>query len=238
MTSGLPDQKKEWIELGRSTSSPKENTDRAIVELDDYYVVIGFEVNNPKAFMDKTHDLAVDYGHAFYYVVKNSLISKALSFGPGDEGKIGWFNSGRPAPIKDGYMNSRPGDVDYPIRETVKAFKIALTPAQGRILELETEKFREKVKSGKEKYTAYLNDTCAESARDLLDAADIRTPSGSGRVKHSDILSFPIAYAINPYMWYSNFVDEGISEMVMELGEDEEWQPPVGEIDPIFGSAS
>ncbi|GGC25592.1 hypothetical protein [Pseudoduganella buxea] len=28
--------------------------------------------------------LAVDYGHAFHYIVKNSLISKALSFGPGN----------------------------------------------------------------------------------------------------------------------------------------------------------
>jgi hypothetical protein len=54
---------------------------RAEVTLDSYYLVVGFEVNFPKAFVNQVHDLHVDYGHAFFYLVKNSKIEKSFSFG-------------------------------------------------------------------------------------------------------------------------------------------------------------
>jgi len=70
-----------WVKIGSSETSPVENKRRAQVFVDSYYVVVGFEVNNPKAFVDNVQDLAVDYGHAFLYVVKNTTIVKSFSFG-------------------------------------------------------------------------------------------------------------------------------------------------------------
>lgn len=233
-----------WVEVGRSTTTDPKNEVRKEVELDDYYVVIGFEVNNPAAFKDNTHDLAIDYGHAFFYIVKNRIISKLFSFGPGGMGKNGWFDKGSRternaynfgAVLKDGYKNSRPGDADYPISETVKAFKIALTPKQGKDLETETDAVRKDVRSGKQRYTAYVNDTCAETARDILTKAKISTPSASGKVKHSGIIGIPVAYAANPYMWHHNFKQSGSLEVTFTPPTGMEWHPPTGEMDPIFG---
>jgi hypothetical protein len=245
MIASTPPPEKKWVEIGRSTTSSPDNKKRAEVKVDDYYVVVGFEVNNASAFKDDTQDLAIDYGHAFFYVVKNKVIVKLLSFGPGGAGKTGWFNRGSSeAPngyntgafIKDGYQNSRPGDADYPITETVKAFKINLTQKQGTDLVAVTENARKDIKSGKQRYTAYLNDTCAETARDILKKASITTPSGSGKVKHSDIVSFPIAYAVNPYMWHHNFKKEGKTEVTYKPPYAS-WRPPTGEMDPIFGNS-
>ena len=235
MTVGCLETSTRWVEVERSTTSPRENTERKEVKLDSYYVVIGFEVNNEEAFVDNIHDLAKDYGHAFYYLVKNDEIAKVVSFGPGGAGKTGWFNSQRPTFIKDGYFNSRPGDPDYHVTENVSAFKISLTVKQGLALERVTDSFRADVKAGKERYTAYLNDTCAETARDLLDEAGIDTPSGSGKIKNSAVLSFSLVYAVNPYRWHANFLKNGFVERKFEVAKDTEWIPEVGQADPIFG---
>lgn len=42
--------------------------------------------------------------------------------------------------------------------------------------------FTKKVNNGKEKYTAYINDTCAETAKDILDDSGIETPDADGYV--------------------------------------------------------
>lgn len=237
-------QKKSWIEIGSSTTSPKDNKTRAEVVVDDYYVVIGFEVNKSEAFKDETQDLGKDYGHAFFYLVKNKKVVKSFSFGPKGPGKIGWFDSGgiggvdnkydTGAVLKDGYKDSRPGSPDYHISEPVKVFKLKLTPKQARDLITETDLVREKINSGKQKYTAFMNDTCAETARDILKSANIDTPSGSGKIKHSGVASFPIAYAVNPYMWHHNFIKNGNTETSFDPPGRPEWHPPIGEPDPIF----
>lgn len=234
------EKKSTWTEIGRSVSSLVSKTERKEVKVDEYYVVVGFEVNYPKAFVkgvvvngkyipdfimdgDVTaliHDLGVDYGHAFFYVVKNKIITKVFSFGPTGAGKVGWFGAGagdtepsnkynRGAILKDGYKNSRPGTPDYNIKEEINAFKIPLTLKQGIALESATDEKRTKITSGKQKYTAYANDTCAEEARDVLSSAGIDTPSGSGWVKHSGVVSFPLVYAVNPYMWNHRLKAEG-----------------------------
>lgn len=240
--SDQPGKALKWSEIGKSTTTPIDNKVRKEVRVDEYYVVVGFEVNNPAAFKDGTQDLAIDYGHAFFYVVKNHIISKVFSFGPKGAGKVGWFGRGSSdtpnnyntgAVVKDGFKNARPGNPDYAITEEVKAFKLLLTTKQGIALELETEKTRQKIIAGKQKYTAYMNDTCAETARDVLAAADISTPSGSGAVKHSGVINVSIAYAANPYKWHQNFVKAGHVEVVGKL-DDGNPAMLLGRGDPLF----
>ena len=131
------EKKSQWIEIGRSVRSDPKNTTRKEVRVDDYYVVVGFEVNNPHAFVNDTQDLAVDYGHAFFYEVKNAVVHRVFSFGPNAAGKVGWIDKGGPdfmpnafnigAILKDGYKNARPGTPDYGISEKITAFKVPLT---------------------------------------------------------------------------------------------------------------
>lgn len=78
-----------WIPVGSSQTSPIENMKRTHVALDSYYVVIGFEVNRLEAYKNDVHDLALDYGHAFFYLVKNTKIMNSFSFGPWGVGKVG-----------------------------------------------------------------------------------------------------------------------------------------------------
>ena len=218
MTAGH-DCSSSWTKIGQSRTTPVNNTNRAEVMLDIFYLVVGFEVNYPKAFVNEVHDLSVDYGHAFFYFVKNTKIIKSFSFGPAGEGKTGWLGKGEQAGFgrnayntgaikKDGYRNSRPGTPDFPIRELVKAFRISLSSEQAKKLEIMTEKARLEILNGDIPYTAMLNDTCGETAKEVLDSAGIITPSGSGLVKHSKILDFPIAYAVNPYKWHKDFRDK------------------------------
>lgn len=239
------EKKPQWKEVGRSVTSDPKNTTRKEVKLDDYYVVVGFEVNNALAFVDDTQDLGVDYGHAFFYEVKNGVISRVFSFGPMSAGKVGWNGKGGPdfmpngynrgAILKDGYKNARDGTPDYGISEKITAFKIPLTIKQGLALEKEADAMRKKIIDKKQKYTAYLNDTCAETARDVLDDAGIDTPGGSGWIKHSGVASFALVKAVNPYMWHKNFAKSSYKTGVfMPPKTTDQWTPPVGQGDPIF----
>jgi hypothetical protein len=218
-----------WEEIGRSTTSPIENKERKEVKVDEYYVVVGFEVNHPEAFVDNTHDLAVDYGHAFFYVVKNKVVSKFLSFGPAGVGKVVPYS-----PIKDGYANARPGTPDYGIDDKVKAFKIILTVKQGIKLEAKTEERRKLIISKKLKYTAWSNATCANTARSVLSDAGINTPSGDSNVKKSDVLGKVfIPWQVNPYKWHDSFVKAKQKE-VTYVPPSKGWTVSVGDADPIF----
>jgi hypothetical protein len=238
-----PEPKPAWKEIGRSVTTPTSKTERKEVKVDDYYVVVGFEVNNPSAFVDDVQNLDVshggDYGHAFFYVVKNKLITKVFSFGPSGKGKVGWFDQGSRysvtntgALIKDGYKSARPGTPDYGVTEKITAFKIALTHNQGRRLEVETDSLRSKIDSGKQKYTVWVNDTCAETARDLLSSAGVETPSGSGWIKYSGLLDKGSVYAVNPYMWAKNFSKSTSPKAEGNMTIDPtKW---VGRPDPLF----
>lgn len=233
-----------WAQVGQSRASPIDNRKRAEIALDSYYLVVGFEVNKTKAFVNEIHDLAVDYGHAFFYVVKNTKVTKFFSFGPAGSGKIGWFNKGGQPGFeqnaynvgafkKDGYTNSRPGTPDFPIRELVKVFRISLSLKQARMLEAEAEKARLQVFNEDILYTAMVNDTCAETAKEVLDSAGISTPSGSGLVKHSGILNFPIAYAVNPYKWHKDFQEK--YKETSYPNDSGGFTLAPGDDDPIFG---
>jgi hypothetical protein len=226
-----------WTKIGSSTTSPLDQTNRKTIVLDRPYVVVGFEVNNPQAYSNDTQDLAVDYGHAFFYLVKRKIITIAFSFGPNGAGKVGWlgkYSTG--ALIKDGMTNSRPGTPDYEITETVKAFQILLSAEQAARLTEETKKMREEIMRGSVRYSAFVNDTCAETAKEILDEAGIETPSGSGSIKHSKHLSFPIVYAVNPYKWHQNFKKQGHIEKTFKPTAIYAWTPPINEADPIFSN--
>jgi hypothetical protein len=234
-----------WVKVAQSITSPVENVSRTEVGLDNYYLVVRFEVNRPAAFVDDVHDLAIDYGHAFFYLVKNFAIVAFFSFGPDGLGKLGWFDKGGTqfgrnaynvgAFKKDGYINSRPGTPDYPISEIVKAFRMPLSLQQARALKVKVGEIRSKILRGEVMYSALINDTCAETAKQILDDADIPTPSGSGSVKHSAMLNFPVAYAVNPYKWHKNFKKQ-YKEKKFKFGAGK-WLPSTGEIDPVFDSS-
>jgi hypothetical protein len=252
-----PGPKPTWEEIGRSISSPLSIKKRKEVEVDDYYVVVGFEVNKPEAFVDDVHDLAVDYGHAFFYVVKNSVVVKVFSFGPAGMGKVGWGGRGSNedpnwanwgAVLKDGYQNARPGTPDYGITELVTAFKVPIDHAAGVAVMDKTEKMRKKIIDGKQSYAAYLNDTCAQFARAVLESAGVKTPKGDGIVKHSglglatgtnvDVWLLGkqrLGYTeVNPYMWHSQFVKAGKYPTAKRALRSSNPANLVGSADPIF----
>jgi len=239
-----PSQTLKWKNIGSSRTSPVSDTTRQNVQLDTFYLVIGFEVNSADAFNNNIHDLAIDYGHAFYYLVQNIKIIQSFSFGPHGPGKIGWFNKGITkekqvytigAIKKDGHKNSRPGTADYMITEKVKAFKVPINRKQAEALNQKTMKARVEIYEGKLTYSAMINDTCAETAKEILDDSDIDTPGGFSWVKHSEIADIPIAYAVNPYRWHRDFKAK-YEELIFYPEGLAEWIPMIGESDPIYGN--
>jgi len=233
--SGKQGACKKWMSVGSSQTSPIENTKRAQVSLDSYYVVVGFEVNEPNAFIDGVHNLAVDYGHAFFYLVKNVTIVKSFSFGPSGIGKIGWFGNGRYLTYKkDGIQNARPATADYEITERVKAFKVQVSIQQATALSTEIDKARVEIYCRRLDYSPIMNDTCAETAKGILDESGVRTPSGSGWVTNTRLVRFPVVYGVNPYSWHANF-KEILPEHTFSPELQGQWIPMIGEDDPIFG---
>ena len=186
-----------------------------------YTITVGFEVNVPNALVEKkysifskekklTQILDIDYGHAYFYVSKNDVVEAFFSFGPSQLGKVGWFNQGRTYPIantgavvKGGYANSRQGTPDYPIGEKSHLYRMTVKSETGKKIVDETNKIRQEIISGDQKYTAWVNDTCAETAYDILEKFISNLPEGSGHVQQSSIT--PSFTVINPYMWHHNF---------------------------------
>jgi hypothetical protein len=207
-----------WTKIGSSATSPVSNTQRKEVFADTYYLVVGFEVNYPSAYKDGVHILDEDYGHAFFYTTKNAVVTQFFSFGPISRGKVGWLNSGvtTGALIKDGYADARQGTPDYPISENIRLFKIDITASQAERVITETNKVRQEITSGKQKYTAWINDTCAETAKEILDDAGVKTPSGSGPISKG---GWEVIYAVNPYRWHENFVKAGVREVPVKHGD-------------------
>ena len=87
-----------------------------------------------------------------------------------------------------------------------------ITAAQAKNLVKETNKMRENIENGKQKYTAYINDTCAETAKQVIDKTNIQTPSGAGKIHAMGHTTF--FTAVNPYMWHHDFKQAGYKEIV------------------------
>ncbi len=196
-TSRRSTRSPQYREIGRSTCTPTTQTERKEVKILLPYVVVGFEVNNPNghAFDNLVQNLDMgnggDYGHAFFYLVEDGKIVRLFSFGPnGERGKFGWLGLGNKHPasrtgavVKDGLKDERPSTANYQISEATSLFRVDVTKEQVDKLKAETDELVKDIKKGYEPYTVWRNDTCAETARDLLLKADIKTPEGAGKIK-------------------------------------------------------
>ena len=152
------------------------------------------------------------------------MIADFLSFGPKKLGAVNKF--------KDGRKNARPATANYLIREKVTAFKIPISAKKAEKLQAEVTKVRDEIDSGQMMYAVYMNDTCAETARDILDDADIKTPSGSGLIS---VGFLSIAYAVNPSKWHDNLKkDIGGEKVYSFLPTSLPWLPEPDTEDPIF----
>ncbi|WP_201634480.1 hypothetical protein [Psychrobacter immobilis] len=197
---------------------PMISNNQVQVISNQYYLVVGFEVNHiATAFRNNTQNLNVDYGHAFFFTVKNGKIITVYSFGP----------KGAATPTKrelaagiDEFSGRRPATINYPITEVSRLYKFRISKKQLIAIKKQADQFKKKVISGEEKYTAYMNDTCAEAAKDVLDDANIDTPSGKGYIttpsgtanflfepSYIDGRKVPFTGAmfVNPYSWYDQF---------------------------------
>lgn len=235
-TGGVNIQPRRYMEIGRSTTTPTQQTERKEVKIIAPYVVVGFEVNNPNghAFDNLVQNLDIgaggDYGHAFFYLVEDGKIVRLFSFGPAAQrGKVGWLDLGEKYPaarngaiIKDGYADARPATANYPVTEVTRLFRVEITMAQAGQLKKEIDFLAKDISKGKASYTVWLNDTCAETARDLLDKADIKTPAGAGEVNAPSIGKMWFTM-VNPYMWHHNFKRAGFKEATLEPMKYE-WQ--------------
>jgi len=158
-----------------------------ITRPDRYILTIGFEVNNKKAytqqftlptpvelivkdkdyFSHNNQNLSEDYGHAFIYVTKNDIVMSSFSFGPAKS----------PESMKEAFGN-RPGDTLYLVSEVAKLFRFKISKEQADKVKENIVQFTQKVESQQIHYAPYKNDTCAASAKEILDQSNIDTPSG------------------------------------------------------------
>lgn len=159
-----------------------------ITRPDRYILTIGFEVNNEKAYTQKftlptpvelivkdkdyfshnNQNLSEDFGHAFIYVTKNDIVMSSFSFGPAENPSKANLNG----------FGNRPGDTLYPVSEVAKLFRFKISKEQAEKVQENTEQFTQKVESQQIHYAPYKNDTCAASAKEILDQSNIDTPSG------------------------------------------------------------
>lgn len=137
-------------------------------------LVMGFEVNHPAAFAGGIHDLNVDYGHAFFYLVdEENKVTSFFSFGPAEQ------------MTAKGQILGVKGTIDYGISEPSKLFSIDINVAQYAIIKAKVEAFRLETKIGSEKFVTALNNTCAESAMEILGTwyLGLGLPDGRSPVK-------------------------------------------------------
>ncbi len=162
------------------------------------YLVIGFEVNVMSAFKNNTQNLDVDnggdYGHAFFFTVQDNKVITFFSFGPDEQ-----------MTTKGQVLGVR-GRTNYPITEITNLFKFIINKNQLNEIKSKADRFKLKVKFDLEKYKTIMNDTCAETAKQVLDAAGIDTPAGTGYIRTPYDWANEISTRnkfVNPYSWFT-----------------------------------
>jgi hypothetical protein len=157
------------------------------VNIEYYQLIVGLEVNKPNAFVNNTQILNIDYGHAFFYLTKNGMVKKFFSFGPKGDGKKGKAHV------------HRIGNPLYVIGEITRLYRFSLSQGEFDVISKETDRISAEITSGRQKYTAMVNDTCAETAYDIIVKGYPSIPNGTGPV---DAVGWaPNISAVNPYMW-------------------------------------
>lgn len=195
-------QHNKCITNGRTAISPSHgvvNTQHVkITQSAKYILTVGFEVNNPEAFENDVHHVNIDYGHAFFYITKDNIVTVFFSFGPDR--------------YRDDSNESdkiRPGDTSYGITESSKLYRLIITEKQAIDVKKLVDEFTKDVERGRKQFNIYFNDTCAKVARHILQRAKIYTPKGSSSVHtDSDVLTemvIGILQYVNPYKWESEF---------------------------------
>lgn len=166
-----------------------------------YILTVGFEVNYSNASVNGVQDLSVDYGHAFFYITKDDVVTIFFSFGPSGLGQGG--------KLTNEYNGKRPGNTSYVITEITELYRLTITEKQAVNVKKAADAFTAKVNAGKEFYDASMNDTCAETARDILAEGGVSTPNGSGPVKGggADWVTTHGSF-VNPYKWNFDFLKE------------------------------
>ena len=186
-------------------------------------IVVGFEVNNPKAFkcvkkeiandsfggaygvmVDVcTQDLLIDPGHAFCYLVEGDKVTNFLSFGPaGGDFKAAIGGQGTP---------------NYPIPQKTKLFRIIISQSIYVALMKDISAMRQKITDGTEPYRGLSNDTCAETVRQVLAKHISKLPIGHSNVS-LNILT-PV-HAVTPYGWHDNFKKAKYTEYEIDADGD------------------
>lgn len=191
---------------GQSRSNPQNN--QTVRISDQIYLIIGFEVNVSSAYNVRTNtqnldiDNGGDYGHAFFFTIKNGRVVTFFSFGP--------RGGASPYLIEslvgiDEHTGRRPATTSYAITEIATLFKFKISQAQLDRIKYRADLTKKGVMRGLVKYTVYVNDTCAETARDILKNAGISTPYGGGRVVTPSRFANNITTSVdmvNPYSWH------------------------------------
>lgn len=185
--------------------------------VDNFYVIVGFEVNDQEAYEESVSRLVgkvsalrsyYDVGHAFTYIVKNNYIQNFLSLGPIGENTERVYGKGTP---------------DYHISENINLFKISISSTQYHSLLKEIVKVRNRITTGKDNYDILIdNYSCASAAKKLLDTAIPSIPEAESYVLISPKITKRM---INPYAWYSNFKKSKWKDSEKILSADENlWQ--------------
>jgi len=188
-------------EISGADSPDDVNITNVQIKRKVYILTVGFEVNHPEAYVGGVQDLSIDYGHAFFYVTKNNIVTVFFSFGP--------KGFAEPGKITDEYSGARPGDTSYAITEVTRLFRLKISEEMAGEVSKASKVFTEKVNAGSEHYYAFKNKTCAATSRDMLIECGVTTPSGSGPIKGVgvDWLTMKGSF-VNPYKWYDNFSKE------------------------------
>ncbi|HCM1915656.1 TPA: hypothetical protein N3A33_001545 [Salmonella enterica subsp. salamae serovar 28:r:e,n,z15] len=218
---------------GQTTLSDNGEINTVTVQIsrgEKYIVTVGFEVNYPEAFHNNILNLSVDYGHAFFYVTRRPALSKVdivdtfFSFGP--------LKLGEGGKITDEYNGKRPGNTHYEIEEKTKLFRLRISKKQAENIKTNSTEFAKNIDSEEIFYDASLNDTCAETARDILSASNVLTPDGHGAVIGSGNIFIDMATynmeMVNPYMWFKNF-QSAYGDPILWYGKEGETEAQPGE---------
>ncbi len=128
---------------------------------------------------------------------------------------------GQGGKVTNEYNGKRPGNTSYAIGEIAELYRLTITEKQANNVKTAADKFTQKVNAGKEFYDASLNDTCAETARDILSEGGVSTPNGSGPVKGggADWITTHGSF-VNPYKWNFDFL-RNMGLVLLTLGQEE-----------------
>lgn len=155
-----------WKTVGQLTTKPKGVLTPTEVKAQQIYVAVGFGVNTPEAYQGGVAYLNIDPGHAFLYTVRNNRVTRFFSFGPLTHGE---------------FLNT-PGTPDYGMDYPTRLFKVPVSAEQMDKVESKVDVYRKQITDGSMPYRGVANDTCAETARQILTESGVNTPNGTGPV--------------------------------------------------------